>query len=76
MGGCLPLLIQMPFLFAFYKVLDVSIEMRSASWFWVHDLSQPETYAIRILAHHPDCHGLHDAKDDARPPAAIPRSRK
>lgn len=48
-GGCLPLLIQMPFLFAFYKVLAVSIEMRSASWYWVHDLSQPETLAIRIL---------------------------
>ncbi len=48
-GGCLPLLIQMPFLFAFYKVLAVSIEMRSAIWFWVHDLSQPETLAIRIL---------------------------
>jgi YidC/Oxa1 family membrane protein insertase len=49
LGGCLPLLIQMPFLFAFYKVLSVSLEMRSASWFWVHDLSQPETFAIRIL---------------------------
>jgi YidC/Oxa1 family membrane protein insertase len=49
LGGCLPLLIQMPFLFAFYKVLAVSMEMRSASWFWVHDLSQPETFAIRIL---------------------------
>jgi YidC/Oxa1 family membrane protein insertase len=49
LGGCLPLLIQMPFLLAFYKVLAVSIEMRNASWFWVHDLSQPETFAIRIL---------------------------
>jgi YidC/Oxa1 family membrane protein insertase len=49
LGGCLPLLIQMPFLLAFYKVLSVSIEMRSASWFWVHDLSQPETFAIRFL---------------------------
>ena len=48
-GGCIPLLIQMPFLFAFYKVLAVSIEMRSASWYWVHDLSQPETLAIRVL---------------------------
>ena len=48
-GGCLPLLIQMPFLFAFYKVLSVSIEMRSATWYWVHDLSQPEQIAIRIL---------------------------
>lgn len=49
MGGCLPLLIQMPFLFAFYKVLSVSIEMRNASWLWVSDLSQPETIAIHVL---------------------------
>jgi YidC/Oxa1 family membrane protein insertase len=49
LGGCLPLLIQMPFLLAFYKVLSVSIEMRNANWYWVHDLSQPETFAIRIL---------------------------
>ncbi len=49
LGGCLPLLIQMPFLFAFYKVLTVAIEMRGASWLWVSDLSQPETLAIRVL---------------------------
>ncbi|MDQ2901060.1 MAG: membrane protein insertase YidC [Acidobacteriota bacterium] len=49
MGGCLPLLIQMPFLFAFYKVLAVSIEMRNASWLWVTDLSQPERIAIHVL---------------------------
>ncbi len=49
MGGCLPLLIQMPFLFAFYKVLSVSIEMRNASWLWVSDLSQPEQIAIHVL---------------------------
>ena len=49
MGGCLPLLIQMPFLFAFYKVLAVSIEMRNAKWLWVTDLSQPEHLAIHIL---------------------------
>ena len=48
-GGCLPMLLQMPFLFAFYKVLSVSIEMRGASWFWVSDLSQPETLAIKVL---------------------------
>lgn len=48
-GGCLPMVLQMPFLFAFYKVLSVSIEMRGASWFWVADLSQPETLAIKVL---------------------------
>ncbi len=49
MGGCLPMLVQMPFLIAFYKVLAVSISMRDASWLWVGDLSQPEHLAIRIL---------------------------
>jgi YidC/Oxa1 family membrane protein insertase len=48
-GGCLPMLLQMPFFYAFYRVLSVSIEMRGASWLWVHDLSQPETLAIRAL---------------------------
>ncbi len=48
-GGCLPLLLQMPFLIGFYTVLDVAIEMRQASWLWVPDLSQPETIPIRLL---------------------------
>ena len=48
-GGCLPMLLQLPFLWAFYKVLAVSIEMRGAHWFWVTDLSQPETLAIHML---------------------------
>jgi YidC/Oxa1 family membrane protein insertase len=49
MGGCVPMLIQLPFLWAFYKVLSVAIEMRNAHWLWVTDLSQPEHYAIRVL---------------------------
>ena len=49
MGGCLPLLLQMPFFFAFYKLLTVAIEMRHAEWLWVSDLSNPETLPIRIL---------------------------
>lgn len=48
-GGCLPVLLQMPFFFAFYKVLSVAIEMRGAQWLWVPDLSQPETLAIHVL---------------------------
>jgi YidC/Oxa1 family membrane protein insertase len=43
MGGCLPLLLQMPFLFAFYSALAYSIEMRRAPWIlWVKDLSRPD----------------------------------
>jgi YidC/Oxa1 family membrane protein insertase len=48
-GGCLPLLLQMPFLIGFYSVLSVAIEMRQAQWLWVADLSQPETLPIRLL---------------------------
>jgi YidC/Oxa1 family membrane protein insertase len=48
-GGCLPMLLQLPFVIAFYKVLSVTIEMRGAPWLWIHDLSQPEAIAIRIL---------------------------
>jgi YidC/Oxa1 family membrane protein insertase len=48
-GGCLPLLIQLPLVYAFYKVIAVSIEMRGAHWLWIADLSQPEQLAIRAL---------------------------
>jgi YidC/Oxa1 family membrane protein insertase len=49
MGGCVPMLIQLPFFIAFYKVFMVSVEMRGASWLWVTDLSQPETLPIHVL---------------------------
>ena len=42
LGGCLPMLLQIPFFIAYYKVLSVSIELRGASFLWVHDISQPE----------------------------------
>lgn len=49
MGGCLPMLVQIPFFIAFYKVLVVSIQLRHAGWLWVTDLSQAEHLAIHIL---------------------------
>jgi YidC/Oxa1 family membrane protein insertase len=49
MGGCLPMVLQLPILIAFYRVFSVSVEMRGASWLWVTDLSQPETIPIRLL---------------------------
>ncbi len=49
MGGCVPMLLQIPFFFAFYRVFTVAVEMRGASWLWVNDLSQPEHLAIKIL---------------------------
>ena len=49
MGGCIPMLLQIPFFIAFYKVFSVSVEMRGATWLWVTDLSQPETLPIHLL---------------------------
>lgn len=49
MGGCMPMLVQIPFFYAFYKVLAVSIALRHAEWLWVTDLSQPEHLAIHVL---------------------------
>jgi YidC/Oxa1 family membrane protein insertase len=42
MVGCLPILLTMPFLIAFYRVLSVSIDLRGASFFWIPDLSQKD----------------------------------
>ena len=45
-GGCLPLLIQMPLFFAYYRVLANVIELRQAHWYWLHDLSVPDPIYI------------------------------
>lgn len=43
-AGCLPLLLQMPILFALYSVFQSSIELRQASFvWWIHDLSIPDS---------------------------------
>ena len=41
-GGCFPLLLQMPFLIAFYSMLGNAIELRQANWLWIHDLSSSD----------------------------------
>jgi len=43
MGGCLPMLIQMPVFFALYRMLYQAIELRHAPFFgWINDLSAPD----------------------------------
>lgn len=42
-SGCLPLLVQIPIFFGFYSMLGTAIELRNSSFFWVTDLSQPDT---------------------------------
>jgi len=49
LGGCLPLLIQMPFLFALYTAITISIDFRQASFLWIPDLSGPEPYFLHFL---------------------------
>ncbi len=47
LGGCLPMVIQIPVFFALYKTLLVSIEMRHAPFFgWIHDLSVMDPYYV------------------------------
>ena len=50
-GGCLPLLIQMPILFAFYRLLSTAVDLRHAPWMlWIHDLSAADPYlALPII---------------------------
>ncbi|HUB00816.1 MAG TPA: membrane protein insertase YidC [Terracidiphilus sp.] len=49
-GGCLPMIIQMPLLWAIYEVLENAIELRQAHWFWIPDLSSPDpTYVLPAL---------------------------
>jgi YidC/Oxa1 family membrane protein insertase len=45
-GGCLPLLLQMPLFFAYYRVLLNAVELRQAHWFWLKDLSSADPYHI------------------------------
>lgn len=45
-GGCLPMLIQLPLIWAFYEMLENAIELRNAHWYWLHDLSAADPYHI------------------------------
>jgi YidC/Oxa1 family membrane protein insertase len=46
-GGCFPLLLQLPFLYAFLTVLQTTIELRRAPWIlWIQDLSAQDPYFI------------------------------
>jgi len=50
LGGCLPVVIQIPVFISLYWVLLSSVEMRGAPWIlWIHDLSIPDPYYILPL---------------------------
>jgi YidC/Oxa1 family membrane protein insertase len=45
LGGCLPLLLQMPIFWAFFVYLTISLDVRQAPWIlWIKDLSTPDPY--------------------------------
>ncbi|HEX8131126.1 MAG TPA: membrane protein insertase YidC [Pyrinomonadaceae bacterium] len=46
LGGCLPLLIQMPFLIALYSAITISIDFRQATFLWLPDLSAADPYKL------------------------------
>ncbi len=58
MGGCLPMLLQIPIFIAFYQVLNETIELKGADFaFWIHDLAQPDQlfalpFSLPVLGDH------------------------
>jgi len=44
MGGCLPMVLQMPVFIALYNTLSRSIELKNASFLWIKDLSMPDAF--------------------------------
>jgi len=50
LGGCLPMLLQMPILFALYPILRYSIDLRQTSFLWLPDLSEPDGTLILPIA--------------------------
>ena len=51
LGGCLPMLIQLPFIWAYYRMLGSALDLRHAHFLWIHDLSaaEPFPYILPIL---------------------------
>jgi YidC/Oxa1 family membrane protein insertase len=45
-GGCIPLLIQFPFLISYYKMLGTALDLRHAHWLWIHDLSAADPFYL------------------------------
>jgi YidC/Oxa1 family membrane protein insertase len=47
-SGCIPLLVQLPFLWAYYRMLSTAIDLRQAHWLWIHDLSAAEPFPFLL----------------------------
>jgi len=46
LGGCLPMVLQIPVFFGFYRMIQSAIELRGAPFLWVGDLSKPDTLLV------------------------------
>jgi YidC/Oxa1 family membrane protein insertase len=54
MGGCLPMLVQIPIFIALYNALSASVEMWQARFLWIRDLTQPDSlFGITVWGGHP-----------------------
>lgn len=54
-SGCWPILVQIPIIFALYKVILISVDLRHAPfWGWIHDLSAPDPTTVFNLFGHID----------------------
>ncbi|MCQ8895635.1 membrane protein insertase YidC [Limnobacter humi] len=49
LGGCMPIVVQIPVFISLYWVLLASVEMRNAPWYWVADLASPDDLITRFL---------------------------
>ncbi|MGL4394131.1 MAG: YidC/Oxa1 family insertase periplasmic-domain containing protein [Brevinema sp.] len=53
LGGCLPLLLQIPVFFALFRVLSRSVDLRGANFLWINDLTMPDTlFTVGNFAFH------------------------
>ncbi len=90
MGGCLPMVIQIPVFFALFRILGSAIELRHAPFMlWINDLSAPDrlfSFSLSDPVHVPALRhtgpdaadgGLHvySAEDDPDPRRSRPRPR-
>jgi YidC/Oxa1 family membrane protein insertase len=49
-GGCLPMVLQLPILYAFYQLLSIAVELRHAPWLlWIHDLTAADPFYLLPL---------------------------
>jgi YidC/Oxa1 family membrane protein insertase len=46
LGGCMPMMLQMPVFFGFFSMIRSAIELRGAGFLWVADLSKPDTLFV------------------------------